>query len=269
MSKYLTVLMAVSSLLLAGCETAPRSGAQSHAAVTQVARERSQLGGTYRHLHAALRAGVTRADVAAGRLVRGECLAPEEGPGGGVRAQVFTLLLPQGLSLPLQTLADAQEVRADGSSRHLRYLAGGAELGPTDMRPSAFAGGRDYPLCRQPGSAASQSRLLVTGVYQGWEFDFAAAELARHDQFSDAELAAGRVVQVSCQLKVVDGSDWYAPVWWARVPSGLSLQPGDAVLLQAGAENGSKDTGPLAQVLARAPQPAGAPSSGRVLCYPR
>lgn len=261
--------MTVLALLLAGCETAPRIGTQTQALVTQIARERSQLGDSYRDLHAALRAGVTRPDVAAGRLVRGECLAPEEGPAGSVRSHVLTLLLPPGLNLPLQTLADAQEVQADGSSRHLRYLAGGAELGPTVMRPSTFTGGRDYPLCRQPGLAPSHWRLLVTGVYQGWEFDFAAAELARHARFTDAELAAGLVVQVSCQLKVVDGSDWYAPVWWARVPPGLSLQLGDAVLLQAGAESGSKDTGPLAQVLARAPQPGGAPEPGRVLCYPR
>ncbi|MFZ5567066.1 MAG: hypothetical protein ACOY95_08700 [Pseudomonadota bacterium] len=269
MNKYLQVLVAASSLLLAGCETAPRSGAQIHALVTQVARERSQLDGTYRDLHAAVRSGVTRADIAAGRLVRGECVEMGEGTGGRTRSRVLTMLLPPGQVLQLQTLADAEEVRADGAGLHLRFLAGGDALGPSEMRPSAFAGGRAYPLCRQPGGTAARWRLLVTGVYQGWEFDFAAAELARQDQFSDAEMADGRVVQVSCQLKVLDGSDWYAPVWWARVPPGLSLQSGDAVLLQAGAENGSKDTGPLAQVLARTSQPAGVPAPGRVLCYQR
>ena len=68
MNKYLQVLVAASSLLLAGCETAPRSGTQAYAVVTQVARERSQLDGAYRDLHAAVRSGVTRADVTAGRL---------------------------------------------------------------------------------------------------------------------------------------------------------------------------------------------------------
>lgn len=265
----LVLVLVVPMVLLAACQTVPSAGTQVQAVVTQVPRDRGALRDHYRDLHAALLAGVARVEFVAGRLVRGECLESEVTPGGGTRPRVSTALLPPGVKVQLRTFMDAEEVRADGASLHLRYLAAGAELEPSVTGPSAFVGGRDYPLCRQPGSPSGRSRLLVTGVYQGWEYDFAKAELARHEQFSDAELSAGRVVQVSCQLKVLDGSDWHAPVWWARVPASLNLEVGDRVQLQAGAESGSKDAAPLATVLARTAPSPGKDPAPKVLCYPR
>lgn len=60
-------------LPLVGCETTPVVGAETQAQVLAVPRVRAQLGGDHTSLHAAVRAGVTPAEVASKRLVRGEC----------------------------------------------------------------------------------------------------------------------------------------------------------------------------------------------------
>ncbi|NIM42217.1 MAG: hypothetical protein GTN84_16685 [Hydrogenophaga sp.] len=91
----------------------------------------------------------------------------------------------------------------------------------------------------------------LRGPVPAWAFDFAAAGLRRLDALRDSDLAAGRVLRLGCQLKVLDGGDWYAPVWVATAPDRLRLAPGDVVRLRVGAEAGSKDAGPPAEVLER------------------
>lgn len=93
--------------------------------------------------------------------------------------------------------------------------------------------------------------MKLGGPVPAWAFDFAAAGLRRLDALRDSDLAAGRVLRLGCQLKVLDGGDWYTPTWVATTPEALHLKPGEVVRLRAGAEAGSKDAGPPAEVLGR------------------
>jgi hypothetical protein len=97
-------------------------------------------------------------------------------------------------------------------------------------------------------------------------FDFAEAGLRRLDALRESDLAAGRVLRVGCQLKVTDGSDWYVPVWLATAPDHLHLQVGHIVSLRVGAEQGSKDPGPQAEILARIGLETGRPGSSVARC---
>lgn len=227
-------------------------------------RQRVELDARHAALHAALRAGVTRADFAAGRLVRGQCAERDASKPGGVAWVTATALLPPRASAAPKTLllvatAASSESADVGGADSMRLH--GPSVGNVPVLDDSN-GIRTDPvigtsaplraLCRPPSTPAGLVQIEVMGPVRPWEFDFAAAELARHAQFSDAELATGAVVQVSCQLKVLDGGDWYAPVWLGRAPAGLNLAPGDVVALRAGAEENSKDVEPPAQVLARA-----------------
>nr|MCU0942744.1 hypothetical protein [Hydrogenophaga sp.] len=112
-----------------------------------------------------------------------------------------------------------------------------------------------------------QWRVKVVGPMSAWNFDFAQAALQRQAVLRDEDFAAGRVVRLGCQLKVVDGGDWYAPTWVARAPDAMALKPGDVVRLRAGAESESKDTGPPAEVLERWPAVKAPGGNALVRCH--
>ncbi|WP_288252161.1 hypothetical protein [uncultured Hydrogenophaga sp.] len=241
---------------LAACETAPRAGSETQAQVLDVVTDRHALRDGHPELYAALRAGVTRRELDEGRLVEGECGVPDVAQPSGMRWHTVTVLLPPGVRLSRGTVADVHELRAawpapDGGvpARLHGVYAGTAtalgEAGATALGP--HTGTR----CHVPGAPAGQWRVTLRGPVPAWAFDFAAAGLRRLDALRDSDLAAGRVLRLGCQLKVLDGGDWYAPVWVATAPDRLRLAPGDVVRLRTGAEAGSKDAGPPAEVLER------------------
>ncbi len=241
----------LAGLLLAGCETAPRAGTETTAQVLHVVSERHNLRDGHAELHPALRAGVTRADLEAGRLVHGECAMPDATQPRGLRWHTLTTLLPPGTPTAPGGWVDLRDPQGAWPATgphppprlHGRYVG----QAPAAADPQAPT------LCHPPGPPAGQWRMKLRGPLPAWMFDFAQPALQRLAAFSDAEFASGRVLRLGCQLKVADGGDWYVPTWIARAPEGLRLKAGDVVRLRAGAEADSKDAGPTAEVLG--PQP--------------
>jgi hypothetical protein len=237
----------LTGLLLAGCETAPRAGSDTTAQVLDVVSDRHSLREGHPELHAALRAGVGRADLEAGRLVQGECGVPDATQPRGLRWHTLTTLLPAGARPAPGSLVDLRDAQGawPATGPHPPPRLHGHYLGPAP----AAADPQAPVLCQPPGLPAGQWRIKLRGPLPAWAFDFAQPGLQRLAAFSDADFARGRVLRLGCQLKVADGGDWYVPLWIARAPDGLRLKPGDVVRLRAGAEANSKDTGPAAEVL--------------------
>jgi hypothetical protein len=250
------VFAGAAATLLTGCESVPRPGDVVTAQVVAQPRSRAEIPAPFGALHAALRAGVERADAERGRLLSAQCLQPDTGARDGVRGRVATVLVPDGVPAPPGALLEIEiDAQVGADARPHGRFAGLAPATTPAAEPAAWARsfGRDRPLCRPAGLAEGRWRVQSGGPVAAWELGFARAELARHDSLGDAELAAGRVVQVSCRLKVVDGSDWTLVTWLARHPDGPALQVGDVVRLRAGADEGGGATGALAQVLGPAP----------------
>jgi hypothetical protein len=134
-------------------------------------------------------------------------------------------------------------VGARPQRQHGRYLG-----------PLADAAGREPPRCRPEGSAPGVMRLNVSMRYSAWQHDFAAAEVARHAQFTDAEFDAREVVELGCRVEALGDADFMRVRWFARRPPGMPLATGDIVRLRAGASEDSKDVTPLAQILGAEPR---------------
>jgi hypothetical protein len=248
------------AVLAAGCESIPAPGTTITAQVMEAPRTRAELAGGYGHLYPALRAGVTRADAQGGRLVIAQCGEPDTAVRDGVRWHVVTTVLPPalkptpGLLLDVEVPLAPDPVTGATSTprRHGVVVAAAAAPDPAQMVPSAV-GDSLRPVCQPPGSATGRWRVQFSRTVAPWEIDFAVAELARRDRFGDAEIGAGRVVLVGCQLKVIDGADWNRPTWLARAPAGVAPRVGDIVRVRAGASEMGKDVEPLSEVLGPAP----------------
>lgn len=262
-SASLFTLASGALVMLAGCQVGPSAGSITQAQVISLPALRSSLGGGHRDLHAAVRAGVQRDDVAAGRLVRGECIEPDPQAYGGRMSFTVTTVLPAGTPWPVASLVDVitpegvtpDAVGARPLRQHGRFVA---------FAPDAA--GSEPPRCHPPGAAPGAMRIAVSVRYQTWQFDFAEAELRRHDQFSDADFASRSVVELGCRVEAFGDKDFMQQRWFARLPPGMTLAAGDTVRLRAGAAEDSKDVAPLAEILGPAPRPAGLGLATRVPC---
>lgn len=258
----------VAGLVLAGCESMPTPGDTVHAEVTAVPRSRGELGGGFTSLHAALHAGVARREAEQGRLLRAQCVDDDPAAPGGLRPRSATLLLPEGRTVAVGQVVEIDTLTAAHAAdrrRHGRLVSVPPALAPDD--PAwRVSFGTPRPLCRPPGLAEGRWRVQLAGPVAAWEIDFALAEKARHESIDDTELAAGRIVQVSCQLKVIDGADWTRVNWLARLPAGLEARPGQVMRLRTGAEEGGRHSGPLAAVLGPAPERAAPGGTAVVRC---
>lgn len=265
--RHTTLPTLLAAALLAGCETAPRAGTETRAQVVEVLRERQALRDGQPELHPALRAGVTAQQVEAGRLVQGECAEPDATRRLGLRWTSVTALLPAGTAAASLAPGSVIEVRdpqpawpaqpGDGPPAHRH----GGFVGIAAGTPDAA---RSPTLCHASGLPGVVWRVRLRGAVPGWMHPFAQAGLQRLEAFGDDDFRAGRVLRLACQLKMVDGGDWYAPAWIARAPEGLPLRVGDVVRLRAGAEAQSKDAGPATEVLGR-DSTSGAPGGNAVV----
>jgi hypothetical protein len=259
---------ALMALCLSACQTTPSPGSQIRAQVHAVPLTRQALehGASYSELHAALRAGATAADAKAQRVVLAGCGLPEAGPVGSARLYTVTTVLPADVVLARGAVL---QLKVEGEPFSASRLEGRFPAVHGQFQAVAPAGqpldGNTGVLWRlKPGDTpALQVRCLPVGGEPGLvqaayfrtvrddEMHFAAAEAARHALFSDAELANGRVLRVRCRLRMADGAEWHTPEFLARAPGELSLQAGDLVRLRAGVDEGSRQGGPVGQVLAR------------------
>lgn len=251
-----TAALALCSLL-AACETAPRLGAETTAQVLQIASDRDSLRDGYPALHAALRAGVARRDFEEARLVQGECGVPDAGRSGGMRWISVTTLVPRGTAPAPGSRIVVRDARSawPGVEPTRASALHGQFVRVDDTPPT-----RTTPACHTNEQGGGTWHLRVHLTPPPWQHDFASAAFQRLDALRDEDFAAGRVLRLGCQLKVIDGADWYAPQWVALAPPQLRLKVGDVVRLRAGAQMESKDVSPRAEVLARldnVPAPAG------------
>lgn len=250
--------------LLAACETSPRTGGQTLAQVIEVVQDRHNLRDGYPELHAALRAGVTQKDLDDARLVLGECAISEASQPQRLRWITMTALLPPGTRLApgsRMIVRDARPAWPATDASPAQRLHG------QFVRADAAPASRETPLCHGNGGSTQEWQVRVRGTPPAWNHTFAQASLQRLDRFSDEDFRAGRVLRLGCQLKVIDGGDWYVPVWVARAPDGLSLAVGDVVGLRAGAQADSKDAAPLAEVLERRRDIAAPGGNAVVRCH--
>lgn len=240
---------------LAGCESMPTPGQTVYAEVTALPRSRAELDGGFASLHAALQAGVSRRDAEQGRLLRAQCVDDDGAAPEGLRPRSATLLRPEGPAVAVGSVVEIEALQAAHAADRRRHGRLAAVLPPAPAADPAWRiyFGTPRPLCRPPGLPDGRWRVQVAGPVAAWEIDFATAEKARHERFDDAELAAGRIVRLSCQLKVIDGADWSRVTWLARLPAGLDARPGQVLRLRAGAEEAGRRVAPLAAVLGPAP----------------
>lgn len=249
--------------LLSGCQAGPSAGSITQAQVISLPALRSSLAWGHRELLAPVRAGVQRDEVAAGRLVRGECVEPDPQAYGGRMSFTVTTVLPAGTPWPVTSLVDVitpdgitpDAVGARPLRQHGRFVAFASE-----------AAASEPPRCHPPGSAPGAMRIAVAVQVQAWQFDFAQAEVRRHDQFSDADFASRSVVELACRVEAMGDKNFMQKRWFARLPPGMTLAAGDTVRLRAGAAEGSMDVAPLAEILGPAPRPAGLGTATRVPC---
>ena len=262
------LLGAAVGLVLSACETTPSPGSDIRAQVHAVPLSRPALdrGADHGDLHAALRAGATAADAKAQRVVLAGCGLPEAGLEGSARLYTVTTVLPAGVALlrgaVLQLKVDGDpfsttrlEGRFPAVHGHFKALApagqplDGATGVPWRLKPGdkPELKVRCWPVGGEPGLV----QVAYFRTVSESEMHFATAEAARHALFSDAELAAGRVVRVRCRLRMADGAEWHTPEFLARAPGITPLQPGDVVQLRAGVDEGSRQGGPVGLVLAR------------------
>lgn len=263
---------AVATLLLAACQSAPPTGTIATAEVVAVVESADRLRGALAELHPALRAGVTRDEVRGGRLALGRCVDVDPTDPARLLQRRVSVRLPAGAAAPA-TLVEATAVAApapgDASPAAAQWHAEWRGIGPAlDASSGVRPFGANHPLeplCRPSALPAGVVRVALQGLARVADFDLAAAELARHDQFTRADFAAGRVLRLRCELKVADGTPWRPVQWLALAPEGLAPREGDRVRLRAGAADETLATHPLAEVIERLP--AVADARGPVRCY--
>lgn len=259
----LPALAASMLTLLAGCSVGPSAGSITQAQVISLPALRASLGGGSRDLHTAVRAGVQRDEVAAGRLVRGDCVEPDPEAYGGRVSFTATTVLPAGTPWPVDSIVEVitpagvtpDAVGARPTRQHGRFVA----LAPEPA-------GSEPPRCHPPGAVPGAMRVAVAVRYQTWQFDFAQAEVQRHDQFTDADFASRSVVELGCRVEAFGDKGFMQQRWFTRLPPGMTLAAGDTVRLRAGAAEDSKDVAPLAEILGPVPRPPGLGTATRVPC---
>lgn len=206
---------------------------------------------------------------------------PESGQTGRARLYTVTTVLPAGVApergAVLQLKIDGDPFsgpRIEGSfpAVHAGFKAlapAGQALDENTGVPWRLMPG-DTPKmqvrCRPVGGEPGLVQAAFFRTVGDVEMTFAAAEAARNALFGDAEIAAGRVVRVHCRLRMADGGEWHTPEFLARVPAGLALQAGEVVRLHAGVDEGSRQGGPVGQVLAREDAAAAASHRSGVDC---
>lgn len=235
-------------MALVGCQAWPSPGERIVLQVSRMATARTDLQDRP-ELSLALAQGVTRQEVAQGRLVRANCYV-ETGAATWLMRFGF-VLLPQGMRAERGTILaiDAQQALANPlpfTGYFGRYLAT-LEASPADY----FDSGNWSHLFRcNPGTATGRMRVEVSSTVHNWEWAFAAAEAERNSHITDDELRAGRIALAKCS----PGMDSWAP-YKVRLPAGLQVERGDFIEAVAGAMDGGAATGDIAVALRRVARP--------------
>lgn len=261
--QWLTMAFAVvTALALSACQTTPDRGSLGRVEVVQVPAKRSDISANQQVEE---RLEVYEAEIRQDRLIKVGCGTADPSAYAGVRYWRGLALLPKAgavqegavlriarnaaLRLPDQVFEAGAEVQAPGPGVFLTYRYPQSK---TDSHAVLCEWGPDgLPL-----------RVESLGRVPAFQLDFSKAERARHRQFSDADLAAGRIGLGVCALRDLFGDVYYQPGWLFRVPEGMAIARGEVVELQLAEVEGSMGVGKISQMTRKLGQRQDFPSDG-------
>lgn len=229
-----SLLLTWIALLLAGCQLTPGEGSLGRVLVSQVPLQRSEL-----HQFSRLDPWLERFDseIRAGRLVAVRCVIVDATAFDGYRQWQRLALLPaRGTALEKDYVRIGKHADPALAGQLFQYQATIDDASALPFYLHSYRPGgtvfRELE-CRFGPDGVPQA-VEVGMAVQAWTLDFSRAERARHQQFSDADFAAGRVGVGSCALHDLFGESYYQPIWLFRVPAGSQISKGDVVELQFG-----------------------------------
>lgn len=233
---------------VAGCVSTPAPGETFVAQIVRIPTTRAGLEFDPA-LSLAVRRGVTREQVQAGRLRRVDCHA--DSAGGGYLRHGFVLMPAASPLAEDQVVELAAEPVPDFQQPYARFFGTDPVALPAPPPDAYYSDRYRDPLVRCTGpDAGGRMRVQVGSKAATWDYDFARAEVARGAWLSDADIRAGRIAVGECATGVESWAEWNL-----RVPPGMRLAPGDTVEAIAGDHEKSLGVGPPARILRRVGPP--------------
>lgn len=222
------------ALLLAGCQLTPGEGSLGRVLVSEVPLQRTAL-----HQFSPLEPWLDQFDreIRTGRLVPVRCVIPDATAFGGYRQWQRLALLPErGAAQEKDYVRIGKHADPLLSDKLFLYQSTLSDASALAFYLHSYrAGGTVFREleCRFGADGLPQAVEIGMAV-QAWTLDYSRAERARHQQFSDAEFAAGRVGVGTCALRDMFGEYYYQPMWLFHVPEGSQISKGDVVELRFG-----------------------------------
>lgn len=248
LSAFVLVLMPI----LTACVSVPEQGNHFVMKVKDIPTKRQQLQ-SVPAMSLALKRGVTREQVKAGRLIYGGCYFQKQENDRWYRFRHGYVLLPEDVTVKE---GDVIEVLAeDTQSGELPYrsyfglYSKNVSSVVSDYFPYEYSTSGKAFKCGDV-SSDGKMRIEVYGFAKFWDYDRAYGEETRNKQISDEDLMMKRIVIGVCSPGV---DSW--TYWKARIPEGMELQKGDYVEALAGATEAPRSRGPLSVILRKVAKP--------------
>jgi hypothetical protein len=248
---FLVIGLLVGGLLIS-CASVPSPGHHIVVQVVNVPGQRQQLQ-LHPGLSLALKRGVTRDEVKAGRLLSAGCYDEDQAHLKGTARRHGFVLIPDGVNVAAGDIIELAAEEADGKplayARFYGHYLKLAEAKDSDYFPYQYAvSGRAFRC----GAVTPEGvmRLEVYSAVQYWDYDAAEAEELRNAQIQDSELEQGRVVIAECSPGV---DSWL--FWKVRLPTGLNVRAGDYIEVIAGANEAPRSRGLLSEAVRKVEAP--------------
>lgn len=229
-----SLLLTLLVLMLSACQLTPDEGSLGRVLVSEVPTQRAAL-----HQFAQLEPWLEQFDseIRAGQLVQVRCVIPDEKAYDGYRQWQRLLLLPaRGTVQEKDYVRISKHADPALSGKLFQYQATISDASALPFYLHSYRpGGTVFRELECRFGADGVPQAVEAGMaVQAWTLDFARAERARHQQFSDADFAAGRVGVGTCALRDIFGEYYYQPIWLFHVAEGSQIRKGDVVELRFG-----------------------------------
>lgn len=234
-----------------GCITTPAPGEPMVVEVRRVPLTRVALQFSP-GLRLAIARGVTREDAVAGRLAIASCrVGPTALHPQGEWRHGHVLLPPGMKGAKGATIVVAAEQADDTGGPYARYFGRFlrvVEVAPVDYLTDRVTGRslRCWPL-----AASGELRVEIHGTVGRSDYDFAAAEAARHAQLADEEIHGGRIAVAQCSIGALSWAEWLV-----RLPAGMTATAGEFLEVVAGDAELTLGRGPVSRAIRRIGRPA-------------
>lgn len=225
---------------LVGCQTTPNEGELARLEVYKVPLKRGDI---HENQRVPEKLEKYQKEIREGRLVYITCGYPDAKSYGGVKDWEKLILLPKkGIALEGDVALIKPLVSGEPDGTVFDY-SGKMESLEADIYLEYKYPGSNKILrsvrCEWQKNGIPIRAQLKNPVPE-FELDYSMAERARHRQYSDEELADGRIGIGFCSLKDMFGDVYYQPSWLFKVPLGENIQEGDVVEVRLGAVEDGK-----------------------------